>query len=731
MGQRTVRELLHSRAIGVALLAALYLVAARFGLAFGVVEQVTAIWPPSGLALAALFLGGSALWPGVWLGAFAANLLADEPLGTVLGIATGNTLEALLGVWLLRRAAFDGALERLRDVLALLLAAACSTVPAALLGVASPCLGGLHPWSKFGLLAGTWWWGDAMGIVLVAIPLFAWSAGVRVLWQPRRALELAALLLGLVWTSVSIFGEHPQGGPNSLRYVAYPFVIWAAIRFGQRGVSVAVLTTSVITAWATFRGLGPFGAADFESRWLALQVFTAILAITGALLGAAIGERDRTGRQRLAEFAVARILAQETDLAAATRRVVESVCATLDFDVGAWWTVDARERVLRCVEFWQREALEVPEFAALTRRSTFAPGVGLPGRVWSSGAPAWIEDVVRDADLPRTAAASAEGLHGAFAFPVLVDGEVLGVLELFSRRRRGPDLGLLHSLASIGSHFGHFIRRKSAEDAVRASETRKAGVLASVMDAIVTIDHQGRLLEFNPGAERMFGIKAAGALGRDLAELIVPHRHRDGHRRGLARVVETGRSELVDTSMYMSALRADGSEFPVELTITRVAGAHPPLFTGFVRDITERRRAEAERSQLLELERHARAEAEALAAHLRQEKEAKDRFLALLGHELRNPLAPISNALHVLRASGAASPDAPRLYRLMERQVRHMARLVDDLLDVSRIARGTIEMRFEPMDLVALVEGVVEAGRPLLDERRHRLRCSSLPLRCA
>ncbi len=716
----SLRRLLASRSLEIALLAVLYFLGARFGLSLGVVEQVSAVWPPSGLALAALFLFGTRLWPGVWLGALAANVLAEEPLWTALGVATGNTLEPVLGVWLLQRAGFESALERLRDVLALLLAAVCATLPAAVCGVASLCMGGVQPWDRFAELAGTWWLGDGMGVLLVATPLFAWSARGYVRWTPARVLEFLALVAGLAWASGTTFGEGPEGPPSPLRYAGYPFVIWAAIRFGQRGVGLAVLTICVISTRATVRGLGPFGIVDLEARWLPLQAFVGILAITGAMLGAAIGERDRAERHRSVEFAVARLLAQETDLALATRRIVRVICEKLDFDIGALLRVDPHAGALCCVELWHRPSLRAPEFVALTRATRFEPGRGLPGRVWSSGDPAWIEDALHDSNFVRASVAAKEGLHGAFGIPVVLEGEVLGVLEFLSRRVRRPDDELLHALSSIGTYVGHFLGRITAEDALRRSEARKAGVLASVMDAIVTIDHEGRLLEFNPGAERIFDLVAGDALGKEMATLIIPPRMREPHRRGLARAVETGRTSLLDRRLEMIAQRADGSEFPVELTITRVVGASPPQFTGYLRDITERKRAEEERAQLLERERVARAEAEGHASILREQQKAKDHFLAMLGHELRNPLAPVLNALHILRSESAAS-EAPKLYQLMERQVRHMARLVDDLLDVSRIARGTIDIRREPIDLAVVVARGVEASRALLEERRHRL----------
>src|SRR6476620_3128839 len=138
--------------------AAIYFGAAKLGLSMAVTaEQVSAVWPPTGIALAAILIFGHRIWPGIWLGAFMANATANEPIGTACGIALGNTLEAVIGAWLLRWAGFDKSLERLKDVLSLIVLAACvSTAISATIGVASLTLGGVQPWSNFASLWSVW-----------------------------------------------------------------------------------------------------------------------------------------------------------------------------------------------------------------------------------------------------------------------------------------------------------------------------------------------------------------------------------------------------------------------------------------------------------------------------------------------------------------------------------------------------------------------------------------------
>src|SRR5262249_35826545 len=219
----------------VAFLSALYFGAAKFGLTMAfVTEQVTAVWPPTGIALAALFLFGYRLVPGITIGAFLANAAANAPPGTAAGIAVGNTLEALLGAWLLRLFLFDPALGRVQDVLGLvLLAAGTSTMVSATIGTLSLCLGGLQPWRAYLEIWGLWWLGDAMGNLVVAPLLFAWAAGPPLQWQPWRVGEAGALLLALVAVGLAALAAPAASSFHPLAYTIFLFVIWVALRFEQ------------------------------------------------------------------------------------------------------------------------------------------------------------------------------------------------------------------------------------------------------------------------------------------------------------------------------------------------------------------------------------------------------------------------------------------------------------------------------------------------------------------
>src|SRR6516165_10438698 len=283
--------------VQMALLAAVYFGAAKVGLSMAfVAEQVTAVWPPTGIALAALLLFGYRAWPAITLGAFLANATASAPLATAAAIALGNTLEALLGAWLLRRlVGFDKALERAQDVLGLVvLAAAVSTMVSATIGVTSLCLGGVKPWTAYPTLWSVWWLGDAMGDLVVA-PLLLTAAGwQRLAWRPRRVAEAAALLLGLVAVSLLVFaGPIDHFSFHPLAYAVFPFVIWAALRFGQPAATLMTLVAPSIAIWGTVRGHGPFAAPTTHESLILVQLFMGVVAVTTLVLGAVTIERER------------------------------------------------------------------------------------------------------------------------------------------------------------------------------------------------------------------------------------------------------------------------------------------------------------------------------------------------------------------------------------------------------------------------------------------------------
>ncbi len=297
------------------------------------------------------------------------------------------------------------------------------------------------------------------------------------------------------------------------------------------------------------------------------------------------------------EHAVISALANATGIADATTGVLDAIRDAQGWDWAALWVVDRDAGVLRCAEARAGASYDARAFQQASGGTVLAPGAGLPGRVCASGKPAWITDVQEDANFPRRIAARQAGLHGAFALPVPSDGRVIAVIECLSREIREPDPPLLATLEAIGRQLGQFMERKRAEDGLRRQQARLAAMAAAALDCIVGMDHEGRVIEWNPAAEKTFGYARDEALGRDMAELIIPPALRERHRAGLRRYLACGEGAVVNRRLELTGRRADGSEFPVELTVTRVEGDGPACFTGFLRDITGRKTAEEERER--------------------------------------------------------------------------------------------------------------------------------------
>ncbi len=361
-----------------------------------------------------------------------------------------------------------------------------------------------------------------------------------------------------------------------------------------------------------FRTIGPDGVYTIVHA-----VDTPVLDDDGklqAIVSAAIDITDRWKLERRlrAEHAVARVLADAADFDAIRRDVLAVLCDALSFRCGGLWEPDATGRHLVCTAFWvSSDSLQ--EFAEESREHSFEAGVGLPGRVWVDRAAVWVPDVVTDANFPRAAAADRAGLGCALACPLVSGDEFLGVMEFFGANVAEPDDEMLEMIAAVGVQVGSFVRRRRAERAVRASEARRSAMLETALDGIVAIDESGRIVEFNHAAERTFGYERAEVLGRMMVDVIIPESLRAMHREGFARYLRTGEAKLLGTRVETRALRKNGEEFPVELSIGRVDDPERVAFTAFIRDIT--RRVAAQRA-LTESYRDAAALAETLQQSL-------------------------------------------------------------------------------------------------------------------
>ena len=575
----------------IVVLAVLYFCTGSFGLSLARVHpSASAVWPPSGIALAAILLWGYRLWPGIFLGAFAVNIIAPGSLVTALSIAAGNTVEALLGAALVSRFANGAnAFEQTKSLLRfILLAGVLSTAVAATVGVTSLSLGGFARWDEFSAIWLDWWLGDIGGVLIIASLLLLWLTQPFLSIKPMQVLEAAGLLLTLVFVGWLVFLNTI---PSGLEYFALAPLLWGALRFGRRGAITSTFLMSGIAIWGTLQGLGPFVAAKQNESLFFLQLFMATLTVTTLVMASVVSERRRLEQRLRIKDAVSRVLAESPSMTDAAPKIIQVLCETAEWELGAIWKVDRSSNQLTCIDFWCLPSVKVGEFEAMTRQSKFPPGVGLPGRVWSSGRPEWIADVTNDGNFPRAPAATKEGLHTGIGFPIKLGDEVVGVMECFSHEIEEPDTDFLEMAGNIGSQLGQFIERKRAEDALRESERRlQVAMVAGQMGAWEWNLSTNRVT-WSTSLETIHGL-TPGTFGGSFEDF-----KRDIEAEDLKLVlgqIEKAFATRGDYHVAYRIKRPDGALRWVEAFGHLLLGAadRPEKLAGVCMDITERKHAE-------------------------------------------------------------------------------------------------------------------------------------------
>jgi PAS domain S-box-containing protein len=330
------------------------------------------------------------------------------------------------------------------------------------------------------------------------------------------------------------------------------------------------------------------------------------------------------------------------------------------------------------------------------------------GRIAAERKPHLTNQVIGDSQVSDQEWAQREGMQAFAGYPMIVGERLIGVIAVFSRHELGEHA--LRALGSVADAVALGIQRRQSEAELAHSEARKSSILKTALDCVITMDSAHHIIEWNPAAEKTFGYSRDEALGQILPELIIPEQFREAHYKGVEKYLTTGEGAILNRRVEVTGLRHSGEEFPVELSISRIEGEEAPFFTAYLRDITQRQKAEHD------LQR-ARDAAETA-------NKTKSLFLANMSHELRTPLNAILGYSEMLREEAEEdgletfTPDLEKI----NSAGKHLLTLINDILDLSKIEAGKMELYLEEFDVADVVGELAATVAPLLEKNRNTLR---------
>jgi PAS domain S-box-containing protein len=633
--------------------------------------SVALVWPPSGIALAAILLFGYRFWPGVALGAVLFSCVNGMPLGFfTFGTAVGNTVGALVCVFLWQRAVGGApSLERTRDVV-LFIGLSCflGTSVNAAFNVVSLAYGGEVAWNNLFSSLLVWWVPNALSGLVVTPFLVSWSARTSVRWRPRLVVEAGVCAAGLACGTLISFNSWFAHGIENypLAFLPYPFLVWSALRFGQRGATAGTLLVSTLAIYSLLHGQGPFVTHNEVESLKLIGSYIGILAVTNMLLAAAACEL------RVAEQAVS---ASERRYRAVVEDQTDLICrfnadGTLTFANGA------------CCRFHERT----------------------PEQMLGKN---FIEDLSReDLDVPLR---SMENLLERQ--PVLTfDRKVLGsdgvsVWHQYSIRRLAGDNGETVEFQAVIQDITH---RKRSEEELRESEEKYRSLVSNIPDVVWSANSPGRITYVTNNVTQVLGYACEEILngpGEILKQRVHPN-------------------DLPNLEQAGTLLFGAGQKMDIEFRFRRKDGEWIWLHNracvsrmqqrvlqveGILSDITKRKQVEQALQRTKEVTEAA--------------NRAKSQFLATMSHELRTPLNAIIGFSEILgdQTFGSLNERQLKYASNILNSGRHLLQLINDILDLSKVEAGRLELVRSSFALGKVLPDVQAIVRTLANKKSIHL----------
>ena len=399
-------------------------------------------------------------------------------------------------------------------------------------------------------------------------------------------------------------------------------------------------------------------------------------------------EQTRAERHLRAQYAVVEALANSSTMEAAASWVLRAVAESVDWQVGAMWLVDKTANRLRCIDFWSADGVNATAFERQTRESQFERGVG-PGRTWEMHDAAWIVDVTKEPKFSRRESAAAAGLHAAFSFPMLLDGDVVGVVEFFTSMVLQSDPAILKMFAALGQQLGEFVGRTRAQEQLEHFFTMSG-------DLLCIANFNGYFARVNASWNRLLGYTTTELLSQPYIEFV----HHEDREATAAAEASLRRGETLN-AFENRFRRRDGSYRWLQWTAT--PRLDEQLIYGVAHDTTDRKLLEQQTEETLKM---------------------RNDFVSFVTHQLRTPLSGIKWMLEL--AAESADPEEQSSYIGDAREsADRLIGLVNDLLDASRLESGKLQLSLEPVEIRELTDNVLADVATLVHEKEHVLTVQS------